>query len=321
MKSFISTIIVISALAVLTVVLAQSEYAPQSLDRFLGTSRCDIPLAYSIGTVDSRFGLTRQELTEKLNDAEVVWESEFDRELFEYNPDAQFSVNLIYDERQRMTQQTKEAEEYLNSIEGAHEDISQRYEQLVAEYEEEKQRYATMVADYEERLEAYNSEVRKWNERGGAPKEKRQELEEEKQALEGMQAELETQRTHVNSLIEEVNALARQSNELAEIYNEEARTYVNRYGSARKFNQGDYRGDEINIYQFEGPQDLKLVIAHELGHAAGVEHVDNPEAVMYHLMRDQNLNNITLASEDVTALVDKCRLEHPYGDTATTTQD
>ncbi len=86
-------------------------------------------------------------------------------------------------------------------------------------------------------------------------------------------------------------------------------TYNTRFGEAKEFNQGDYRGNEINIYQFSEIDELKLVLAHELGHALELDHVEKPESIMYYLMDKQNLAFLQLTEEDKNALKIKCGLK------------
>lgn len=52
--------------------------------------------------------------------------------------------------------------------------------------------------------------------------------------------------------------------------------------------QGLYYADGIDIYFFEDKDDLRITIAHELGHALGIGHTDDPATLMYPLKSKAN---------------------------------
>ena len=73
------------------------------------------------------------------------------------------------------------------------------------------------------------------------------------------------------------------------------------YGEHRHFHKGEYDGKDITIYQYRDLADLILILTHELGHALGLAHVNDPKAVMYEILGKQDLETLTLTSTDVCA--------------------
>lgn len=58
---------------------------------------------------------------------------------------------------------------------------------------------------------------------------------------------------------------------------------------------------KIEIYGFENFKQLKAVLAHELGHLVGVQHIDIKGAVMNPILQKRQLKNLLLLPEDIKA--------------------
>lgn len=267
---------------------------------------CDRPLSYRIGELDSRFNISTSTLRDLLLQAEDIWEESADRELFMYDPEADFTINFIFDERQSRTDQVGEYERTLANLEASHDEVIASYEAAKQEYDSSLRQYESQRDRYEADLEEYNQTVNEWNERGGAPEDVREQLAEDRAALEADMSRLQSFQNDLEVLRSQVNRLADRGNMVAEEYNETAVTFGDRYGGSHQFNQATYLGNSINVYQFETEADLLLALAHEFGHALGIEHVSSSDSVMYYLMEDQSLHDISLTEEDRTALNKIC---------------
>ncbi len=82
---------------------------------------CPTPIAYSIGSVDERFGVSAEALRDIAAEAEGLWEGAVGRDLFVYEPSSAFSINLIYDERQQLVRTEEEWRARLDTAERANE--------------------------------------------------------------------------------------------------------------------------------------------------------------------------------------------------------
>jgi len=73
---------------------------------------------------------------------------------------------------------------------------------------------------------------------------------------------------------------------------------------------------EIEIYEYSSFSSLVAVLAHELGHALGLGHNNNPQSVMSPSseQRDEDSSvstsgtSISLSTDDISALRTQCRL-------------
>ena len=203
------------------IILVIALAATASLMQFQKT-RCDEPLYYSIGEFDERFGVSLDKFKGLLLETEEVWEEPIARQLFSYDPQAAFKINLIYDERQQRTVEEKKLREKITVSDSS-------YSALELEY-------TTLNDQYEARLLRHEAEVGYWNSRGGAPREDYNRLRDEQIELAIMANKL--------------RALADRLNELVERHNLTVSTYNQKFNVARIFDQGQYDCQEINIYQF-----------------------------------------------------------------------
>jgi hypothetical protein len=273
---------------------------------------CEKTLQYSIGNFDSRFGITKEKFINTTKEAEAIWEEPMGLDLFNYNPNSQFKINLVFDERQKEIMDEKNMKEQLEQVELSFDVLEKEYDSLSSLYNQKIADYNNSLYAYEKRIDSYNSRVDYWNNKGGAPENIYYELEAERQTLNLLEIEIEKKRINLNKLVDKLNLLVERDSHLVSQHNINILTYNTRFGEAKEFNQGDYRGNEINIYQFSEIDELKLILVHEFGHVLELDHVKNPESIMYYLMDKQNLASLQLTEGDIEALKIKCGLNENY---------
>ncbi len=271
---------------------------------------CARPLAYSMGSFDSRFGLSQENFLKAVDEAVSMWEKAIDKDLFVKEDSGGIKLNLIYDQRQANTLRLQQLGSSISESEESYNELKATYNSLNAQYDRDKAALESKITTYQTRKKAYESEVASWNRKGGAPKSEYERLEAERVALNAMVNEINKAQDALNLLVQKINATAGSLNQLAHNLNINVSTY-NTVGKSQgsEFEEGLYKSDasgkEIDIFQFENRTKLVRVLAHEFGHALGLEHVEDPKAIMY--MVNQGAT-ATLTAADITALKTLCHL-------------
>lgn len=273
---------------------------------FLQPKPCDSPIQYKIGKVDAGFGLSETKLKSTLVTASKIWAKPLNKDLFEYNKNGKLTINLIYDNRQKTTQTNsilKADVEKTNALAGS---IKKEYGTLMQDLAVNKQAYNDELANFNAEQTKYSAQVDYWNAQGGAPADiynnltrARDDLIKAQQILEEKRLAINNSADKINSFIEKYNLLVANANQNIDVINQTA---------GQEFQEGNYdpNTNTINIYEFSTQDKLTRVLAHELGHALGIDHNSNSLSVMYSLNKS---NTLYLSKEDIIGLKTICKIK------------
>lgn len=249
---------------------------------YVHLSPCDSPIEYRIDTVDSRFNISRDQFTKDVSDAVAIWSKQYGKELFVYNPKGNLSVNLVFDQRQQLNNQ-------ISGLQGTVVTQQNSLKPEIAAYDQQ-------VANFKQKLAAFNSEVSSWNAKGGAPKNVYDQLQSQQQSLKQEADSLNATAKSLNLAAENFNSQVNQLNQTIDIFNT---------ALSERPEEGFWDGNTntITIYFDITQPELIHTLAHEFGHALGMEHASDANAVMFY----KTNQTLTLTPEDISELQKVCQ--------------
>ena len=271
---------------------------------------CSEPLTFQVGDIDDRFQVSEAELADLLESISETWSEAADKTVMKYADDGEIRVNLVYDNEQQMTDSERQYRDRLRREEQEISRLEAEYERMNNRFDEKSADYQDDSAELQQEIDGLNAWVNEQNSAGGFYdddlerfEERKTEIDQKAINLNGRAEQLMAEADELNRFLDEINKKIDHKNNLIKEYNQT-------FSGVQRFTQGTYewKGDDrwINVFQFSSHRELELVIAHEMGHAIGIDHVSNPESVMHHLMGNQSGTTLQLSEEDVRALNNIC---------------
>ena len=237
------------------------------------TRDCTRPVGWYIGEIDERFGISTAEVLEAAELAAAVWNADRpQRPYFAYDESGTLPIHLKYDPTVNLV--IGEQDEFQRKID--------HYNDQLAAYVAKLEKHSEEVERFKQgRVSGHRDLVRMRLNRAS------EELQREQQRLQALEASLEEQRPRRRGVLH---------------------LHVGRYEQqVSRFGRSERIIDErILIMQFSDFDELVLVLAHEFGHALGLDHVNDPQAVMHSHGTVPPHGRIRLTPADREALREIC---------------
>ena len=261
----------------------------------------DTRLRYRVADVDPRFGLSQQQVIQLSQEAAEIWHKGTLKPLFIYDPNAQLAIHLIYDDRQEQYNAYKQVQKTLAADKARNDLYAENLANSRKGLEMNEQQLRSKQAMIRAEIAQLSQERMSWSriEHAQGPNMQRVERELEQVKAQAMQLDQEIDR--FNQQNDQFNQQVLSYNQQIDQYNAGVIQASQRF-PAREFHKGVCMGDQIQIYQFDAEDDLRLTLAHELGHALGLSHHNDPVALMYPILGAQQLENFKLMPADQSLL-------------------
>ncbi|MEX1212548.1 MAG: matrixin family metalloprotease [Balneolaceae bacterium] len=272
---------------------------------------CRFEILWKFGEIDKRFGLSPTDIDRAMNRVQELWGGAIDEFHLTRTEDRGIEIDFHYDERQELIDGESVFRDRLREQEIRIEQHQRIYEEKHHAFEQANQALLKRSQEFQRDLDALNTWVREMNDGGRFTDEQIARYEREREQIEQRQRTGLATQSELQMLARDSNQAMADVNEAIDRWNEMIDQYNEIFAGQRLVTSGHYQRtngrDTITIYQFQGETGLQRVLAHEIGHAIGLSHIANPEAIMFEIVSGHVTPfQLRLTADDRNALHQLC---------------
>ncbi|MCH7309399.1 M10 family metallopeptidase domain-containing protein [Acinetobacter sp. NIPH 1852] len=254
------------------------------------------PLHYRIANFDPRLKISQQQMIDLSKQAAAIWEKDTGQHYFVYDPEAEFSIHLVFDQRQIRSMKRAES---LNQLEHEQQiwlNENQQLQQLKQNVAQSKLQLELQKTEYQTRVE--NQQQHKQR---SSIKTLFTSIQKQQQDLEQQSVQLQNRIAKHQQLVQQLDLQTEKSKQLYQQLTQSIAEF-NQTFKPQTLHKGQFDGDKIFIYEFSSIDDLRLTLAHEFGHALGLKHTQDPKSLMYPRIKSQDAKDFKLTNTDLELL-------------------
>lgn len=263
-------------------------------NQYFTSSICDKPTTYKIGFIDPQFHLSSEDFLADAEDAAKIWNKTTQRkQLFLYNnsDEKALTINLIFDQRTSLNNQ-------INNLKNQVKQTDQYLQSNINSYQQEAADFKKRLAFFNTRVNNLSQQIIFWNQKGGGSVIEYQKLIQEQNDLKSEQISLQNEAQHLNQTARSLNLYTQDYNTNVDELNNTISLFDEALAQKPEGGQFDANKNTIAIYFDNNHNELIHTLAHELGHALGLDHNQNHQSIMY----AYTSKTIILSAEDISSL-------------------